>query len=368
MGATVSTAKEAGKARRLSRASATSSTGAVDAQLSAPPPPPAQADRELDLAEFDDEAFDLPTFATRRAPRRHSAPVDEYTSSLDRRDDDVDTLCDSASIMTSFTDTTLSADPIVAYAAGSSVVSSAVEAAMDVLNGNAKGWRRDVALAQLEWLAADGARRARWVRSEAAARARRAAKGRRASLGAPMKKKSKEDMKLSVAGEERVVAEDGATGRRVGMEARAGEVRAEKEEEAKRELQRAHQEAPHVHPTHGEGEAAAASQAQPNGANRVNPDAAEAFKTERAHLRHAEEIYHTTCAAAADEHSAALAHAALFHERAFSASKVTYMGARLRDPDLQGELTFTAAAGGSVGVARQRGAFSGQYKVGRWGG
>ncbi|CAK9782332.1 hypothetical protein CC85DRAFT_116289 [Cutaneotrichosporon oleaginosum] len=358
MGNTTSTSKPL---RRLSRASVSStgasSTGVVDEQLPVRPP----QDEEHD--DFD-ETFDVPTFSTRRPLRRHSAP-----------DDDTDTLCDSASIMTAFTDATLTADPLQAYVAGSSVVSAAVDAAMDVLNGNAKGWRRDVALAQLEWLAADGARRARWVRSEAAARTKRA-KGRRASLGAP----KRVELRLSTAGEERVVAEDAATARRVQMEAAAGDQRAGAEEDAKLQLERAH-DAIHEHGHghgHGHGHHEAGGERSGAGAGGAggaveaaregagNGDRAQVYATKRGQLRAAEERYHAACAEAAKEHSAMLAHAALAHERAFSSCKVTYMGKRLREPDAQGDLTFTAAAGAAVESKQKRSAWSGQYQVGQW--
>jgi hypothetical protein len=350
--------------RRLSRSSfastGASSTGAVDEQLGngATRPPDRRASHDEEHDDFN-ENFDVPTFSTRRPLRRHSAP-----------DDDADTLCDSASIMTAFTDATLTADPLQAYVAGSSVVSSAVEGAMEVLNSNAKGWRRDVALAQLEWLAADGARRARWVRAEAAARAKRA-KGRRASVGAV----KKADMRLSKAGEERVVSEDAATARRVHMEAAAGDQRAGAEEDAKLQLERAHdaihdryRQSRREHERRDSHDQDGHDGERRSGEERRGSegDSAHVYATRRGQLRAAEEAYHARCAEAAKEHAAMLSHAGLAHERAFSTCKVTYMGQRLREPDAQGELSFTAAAGGAIESSRKRSAWSGQYQVGQW--
>ncbi|BEJ18249.1 hypothetical protein CspHIS471_0705260 [Cutaneotrichosporon sp. HIS471] len=349
--------------RRLSRASVSStgasSTGLVDEQLARPPDSHAHNEEHEEHDDFD-ESFDVPTFSTRRPLRRHSVP-----------DDDADTICDSASIMTAYTDATLTADPLQAYVAGSSVVSSAVDAAMEVLNGNAKGWRRDVALAQLEWLAADGARRARWVRAEAAARHKRA-KGRRSSLGTA----KKPDLRLSTAGEERVVSEDSATARRVHMEAAAGDLRAGAEDDAKVQLERAHDAVHDRYRRQSEGGAGTVEAGEAGGDGQdedgeqkegaEQPNTAQAYATKRGQLRAAEERYHASCAQAAKEHAELLAHSSRAHERAFSTCTVTYMGKRLRDPDAQGEITFTAAAGASIESKRRRSVWSGQYQVGQW--
>ncbi|GMK59814.1 hypothetical protein CspeluHIS016_0900310 [Cutaneotrichosporon spelunceum] len=316
----------------------------------------------------ENDAFDAlfaPTSSTRRplrSLRRHSVPVGAGGNADADDADDADTICDTASIMTAFTDATLTSDPLQAYAAGSTTVSAAVAAAMAELN-SAKGWRRDAALAQLEWLAADGARRARWVRAEAGTRHRRAR--RRASLGAmghlgPKAKKA--DLRLSTAGEERVAAEDAATSRRVLMERAAGDQRAGAEDDAKRQLERAHDAVrerthdPRIRRPSEGGE----------GGEGDDTESAHVYATRRGQLRAAEEKYHAACAQAATEHAEQLALAARTHERAFSTCTVNYMGQRLRDPDAQGDVTFTAAAGTAIESKRRRSVWSGQYQVGQW--
>lgn len=197
----------------------------------------------------------------------------------------------------------------------SDAIRAGMAAAMEVLNGE-KGWVATVATAQLEWLAQDAGRRARWLRAEVAMQQRRAKRAKRgmARRGSGSKQQV---FNLSLAGEERAREEDAAVVRRLAMERMAGEHRARSEELAKEMLEQALADSPLPPPVE-----------QPD-EERI------ALVTEiRSVHKDARDQYHATCKDAADAHATALENAKIAHSKAYSAAKVRYMGATLRAPDL----------------------------------
>lgn len=199
----------------------------------------------------------------------------------------------------------------------SDAIRAGMAEAMEALNGE-KGWTATVATAQLEWLAQDAGRRARWLRAEVAMQQRRAKRGKR-GVGRRGSASKQPVINLSLAGEERAREEDAAVVRRLAMERMAGEHRARSEELAREMLEQALAEHP-LPPPCEDGEA---------------DDARRALEAQiRGLHKEARDQYHASCKDAADAHATGLENAKIAHTKAYSAAKIRYMGATLRAPDL----------------------------------
>lgn len=197
----------------------------------------------------------------------------------------------------------------------SDAIRAGMAEAMEALNGE-KGWTATVATAQLEWLAQDAGRRARWLRAEVMMQQRRAKRAKR-GVGRRGSASKQQVFNLSLAGEERAKEEDAAVVRRLAMERMAGEHRTRSEELAKEMLEQALADNPLPPPCQEADEERQTLEIQIRGTH-----------------KEARDQYHATCKEAADAHSTALENAKIAHTKAYSAAKVRYMGATLRAPDL----------------------------------
>lgn len=268
---------------------------------------------------------------------------------------DSDAISLAQSYMSRASDRTLGADTASLYSTTGTVLDEAVlppsdairagmAGALDVLSGERKGWPVDVAHAQLEWLAQDAGRRARWLRAEVAMQERRAKRARRAgrgalSLGAGSRSNAgRDEFMLSLAGEERAHDEDAAVQRRLGMERMAGEHRAGAEALAHELLSALLAEHPLPAPLAGD----AADDAQ------RTQEEAQLRQLRQTHQQ-ARDEYHATCRDAADAHATALENARIAHAKAYSAAKIRYMGATLRAPQIPtGAVSMREASVGPI--------------------
>lgn len=265
-------------------------------QPSLPPLTHSESERPY---QDDDAASIAPSFAGTLA-----SIFSERTAVSDR------TLIDNASLYSS-TGTVLDE----AVVPPSDAIRNGMAQAMEALNGE-KGWPATVATAQLEWLAQDAGRRARWLRAEVTMQQRRAKRNKRGM--ARRHSGSKQQLfNLSLAGEDRAKEEDAAVVRRLAMEKMAGQHRQRSEELAKEMLEQALAENPLPPPCEEADEERNALE-----------------HAVRAAHKEARHQYHATCKEAAEAHATALKNADIAHGKAYSAAKVRYMGATLRAPDL----------------------------------
>lgn len=264
-----------------------------------PTMPPLEHSQSEHPYRDDDAASIAPSFAGTLA-----SIFSERTAVSDR------TMLDNASLYSS-TGTVLDE----AVVPPSDAIRNGMASAMEALNGE-KGWPATVATAQLEWLAQDAGRRARWLRAEVVMQQRRAKRNKRGMARRHSGGKT-QVFNLSLAGEDRAHEEDAAVVRRLAMEKMAGEHRTRSEELAKEMLEQALAENPLPPPCEEADEERNALEREVRGAH-----------------KEARDQYHATCKEAADAHATALRNADIAHGKAYSAAKVRYMGATLRAPDL----------------------------------